>query len=358
MLKVLLLFLICLLYTPAFGFQNADVALFPIWREGKIGFIDKTGKVVITPQFQELVTTTEGAGFREGLACVRVGILWGFIDKSGKFVIKPSFPIVRPSLFEGGLAVVHAGGTNNYRFIDKTGRKILTRAIPDGPDFRFSEGLLKSSKNGKFGFVNKAGLFVIQPKFTQAEDFTEGLAVVRLNENDSYGYIDKTGKFLISPQFDVAYSFSEGLALAYFKNIEGGLAYIDKTGKIVVEPQFADASDFSEGLAQVIFNDGENDKVGFIDKSGKIVIAPQFDPPQARDNLRNYKGFSEGLAAVTSNGNLGYIDKTGKFAIPPQFEDGGDFYGGLASVSINSKEYYIDKSGKEVAERVSFSSSP
>ncbi|EAK1349894.1 WG repeat-containing protein, partial [Campylobacter coli] len=52
---------------------------------GKWGFIDKSGKIVIEPKF-------DGVGnFSEGLAGVELNGKWGFIDKSGKIVIEPKF---------------------------------------------------------------------------------------------------------------------------------------------------------------------------------------------------------------------------------------------------------------------------
>jgi hypothetical protein len=54
---------------------------------GKYGFIDKTGKIVITPQF-------DGAeAIYKGLAKVEVGFSdWdkvGYIDKTGRYVWEP-----------------------------------------------------------------------------------------------------------------------------------------------------------------------------------------------------------------------------------------------------------------------------
>ena len=49
---------------------------------GKVGYIDKTGKMVINPQWDN------GWEFSEGLAQVQLDGKWGFIDKTGKIVGK------------------------------------------------------------------------------------------------------------------------------------------------------------------------------------------------------------------------------------------------------------------------------
>ena len=87
---------------PFVGADNEDY--FPVKQNGKVGFIDKTGKVVISPQFDSALTEDD-VTFREDLAAVQIGDKWGYIDKKGKFVIQPKFNFT-PSLFHDGLAQV------------------------------------------------------------------------------------------------------------------------------------------------------------------------------------------------------------------------------------------------------------
>ena len=62
--------------------------------DGKWGYIDKSGKFVIDPQFDY------AEGFSEGLAAVRSGDektgKWGFIDRSGKYAITPQWDHATP----------------------------------------------------------------------------------------------------------------------------------------------------------------------------------------------------------------------------------------------------------------------
>jgi hypothetical protein len=63
--------------------------LFPIVKNGKYGFINKSGEVVIKPQFHS------ARDFSEGLAMICVKrkghYLWGYIHKTGRIVIDPQF---------------------------------------------------------------------------------------------------------------------------------------------------------------------------------------------------------------------------------------------------------------------------
>jgi hypothetical protein len=87
--------------------------------------------MVIPPHFDggaddALVSLATGPRFSEGLAAVLIDGKLGFIDKSGQMVIQPQF--AKPSLFDnscyfaGGLALVWAG--EKWGYIDKTGRYV------------------------------------------------------------------------------------------------------------------------------------------------------------------------------------------------------------------------------------------
>jgi hypothetical protein len=70
------------------GKRSLDTAgLYPIiTQDRKWGYIDKSGNVVIQPQF------ADARFFSEGLACVTPdGKKYGYIDKTGQFVITPQY---------------------------------------------------------------------------------------------------------------------------------------------------------------------------------------------------------------------------------------------------------------------------
>ena len=193
-------------------------------KEGKmkLGFVDKSGKVIINPQFED------ASPFIEGLARIKQKDKWGFIDKTGKIVINPQFEAVGD--FKNGKAVF---------------------------------------KNGKqWGYIDTKGAYIINPQFEAAGNFSEGMAIIL--QGKDYGYITEDGKIEINPQFDDAGEFSSGMA-AIEQNDRIG--FIDKKGKIIINPQFDDASQFFGDIAFV----ESSDKWGIIDKKGKYLVNPQFD---------------------------------------------------------------------------------
>ena len=252
----------------------------------------------------------------------------GYIDREGHIVIKPRF--MRAWEFSGDLAPVQISDKPEFGYINKQG----DFAIGPWPGTAsvFSEGLgrISRSREGQ-GFIDFRGKTIIDPKFVFAESFSDGMAQVMLEpcvpkvDCGLIGYIDKSGNLVIKPQFRGAKNFHEGRAAVRRGSDEW--TFIDKTGEEITKQHFkADlknslvvTTDFSEGLAGVKV---EN-KWGFIDTKGKMVIPPQFDEAGK---------FSEGLAAVFSECRWGYIDKTGAFVIKPQFKFASEFSEGLAAV--------------------------
>ncbi len=287
--------------------QNDSGNLYPIFENGKLGYIDKGGQVVIKPQFErveENTTEYDLIQFSEGLAGAVSKGKWGFINPVGRWVVEPQFDHIES----------------------------------------FSEGLAAIEINGKWGFIDKTGKIVIEPQYSWVNGFSDGLAAVDIvlsDDDDGYtircGYIDQTGRVVIKPKFDMAFKFSEGLAPV---SIGSQMGYINKSGEFVIKPLSGIASEFSEGAAQVHVNN----LVGFIDKKGRWIAKPQF-------NLAS--DFSNGMALIQTkmeNGDWlsGYIDKTGQPVINPRFEDSGSFSDEVAWVKVGNKEGYMDKTGQIV----------
>lgn len=121
------------MYQPYF---NEGLASFI--KDGRYGYMDKTGAVVLKPIYKNAMS------FSQGLAPVLFADsgLWGYINKKGEVVIKAAY--VSAGGFSEGLAVVSMG-KNSYDkdnvtgVIDKTGKVVIP----------FEKRRIDQFKNGK-----------------------------------------------------------------------------------------------------------------------------------------------------------------------------------------------------------------
>jgi WG containing repeat len=308
--------------------------LFPIVQDGKWGYIDKTGKVTISPQFYYANDFHEGVAWIEPFAVLDISvrgvhaIRLQLIDESGKVCAPKIYSSALP--FYEGLALATVPGEHGAGYIDITGKFVIAQDDSLQWAGSFSEGLAAIKQGGKIGFIDKTGKTVIVPQFSEVYRYREGLAAVK--QGKRWGFLDKTGKIVIPPQYEIAYGHFEGLAAVR----DGGKwGFIDKTGAMAIKPQFSDALEFADGLAPV----KEDGKWGYIDKTGTMVISPRYEVAGR---------LSEGLAAIKQGGKWGFIDKNGQMIIQPQFEVAAAFMQGIANVRIDKKLGYIDQTGKYI----------
>lgn len=171
------------------------------FKPGDIWYIfDKTGNVKARLKDYRYVS-----GFSEGFAQVTKDGKYGFVDKNGKDVVPPIYDDVQD--FNEGFAQVAKDG--KYGFVDQTGKEVVP-LIYDSVD-SFSDGLARVEKDGKRNYIDKTGKEVVPSEYDLGwGEFSEGFADVR--KGKKYGYIDKNGNEAVPMIYDEAKEFSEGLA--------------------------------------------------------------------------------------------------------------------------------------------------
>jgi hypothetical protein len=329
------------------GSVRAEQAQRPLYRvnnNGKWGFIDGSGQLVIPPQWDDATNFSEGLAtvwsggkaavidceghvviatgyddispFHEGLASVEKNVgkdkdsLWGFINRSGVEVIRPAFEDAG-NFSEGRAVVMHAG---RWIYIDKKGGQVIRQSWDeDDEPGEFSEGLACVAKNGKYGYIDHTGTYVIKPKYEAAGNFHEGLACVKVQGR--WGFINEHDEMVVPARFMAANGFSEGLAAVATMGISmpygvsyQAWGYIDRTGNMIIAPAYAAAEEFHEGLAAVTIGNGRGAKVGYIDRDGRSAIEAKW--------LLAFN-FEKGLAFVEGKEGeayvSGYIDRAGNY---------------------------------------------
>jgi hypothetical protein len=142
--------------------------------DGKVGYIDKSGELVVPFIYGWASCFSEGLGAvnigRDAALYFPFGGKWGYIDKTGQVVVP--FVYDYAGKFINGFAMV---GIGLELYKDKLG------PIPGG---------------GKWGFIDKTGKEILPFIYEWVDyfkGFQNGYAEVRLN--NKRGYIDKQGNF-------------------------------------------------------------------------------------------------------------------------------------------------------------------
>jgi len=351
---------------------NSTQRLYEIRQDGKWGLIDRTGKVVVSPQFRYISQFDDGMAiveaeiggsskfgyvgsngsiispqfdgachFSDGIGFVRSDGKWGAIDREGRFVIAPRFTGCDCGfgLSEG---LVAACLDDKWGYIDVTGTFVIDPQFDHAYNFHKGWGTIikGDEKTGKQGLIDRTGKIVIPPEYDVIGSYHDGLIAVGIS--GKYGFIDMTRKMVIEPQFDWVGPFYDGLAMV---QLSGKRAIMDRTGRFVVPPHYGELEYAGEDLLLVTVGAGEDERYGYVNMEGEFVIEAKFEDALV---------FDEGLAPVKLGGKWGFIDAAGRMVIEPQFPDYSEFCEGLASMrvgdGVTGKYGYIDMTGKFVIE--------
>jgi hypothetical protein len=313
-----------------------DPNLYPVSLKDKWGYVDKSGKYVIIPQF------SYADYFIDGLALVAdENEKFGYINEKGDWVIQATYE--NASNFSEDLAAV-VPENNCIQYINKKGKVVFE--IPDAKYAgNFHEGLAKFKKDDKWGFIDKKGKIKIEAQFDAVMDFTDGRAAVFNGLRDvhskkivggTWGFIDNTGKLVIDYTYKDVAPFNESLALVSSDGIKYG--FINKQGKKIIPEIYIEGTSFCNGIAAI-----KVEKLyGFINNEGKVIINPQYDEVIIPEVNK--------LIAVKKNNKWGYINEEGTMKITPQFVVATNFIGEIAMVIDSSEKVgLIDGDGKFVA---------
>ena len=148
----------------------------PLQTRQGFAYVNRAGTIAIRdPSF------ARGEEFSEGLSAVMLASAegqgpWGYIDTTGRLVISARYR--EAHVFSGGLALVREE-TERYGFIGKDGRWVIPPSFFEEAR-SFSDGRALIKLNGFYGYIDRQGNLAIRPKYVRAASFSEGLAATGL----------------------------------------------------------------------------------------------------------------------------------------------------------------------------------
>lgn len=314
---------------PNIPAEYAD-CLYPIKVDGKWGYMDYAGEVVIPPQWAYAGEFANGVALVSAMGS-KEHCNDGLIDAKGEYVLPPEYSIER----NGAFFRVRAYGEDG-KLLDGYYDALRGVFLPPFYDLIVDWSvtddtpLILAYKDGLCGFLNRAtGKVAIPFQYT--------------GEHEEAGY-------------------SEGYLLAadevHWEN--GDLSFqihlLDMEGHEVHFPEGIMASSgVHEGLLRIEreAQEGESSAwgtlYGFAKPDGSIVVPPKYD--YAED-------FCEGYTCVYKDGKFGHIDQTGREIVPPKYDlsSGGEmpyyfFHDGYAILELADSSIILDTQGNVVFEQ-------
>lgn len=242
-------------YDSAYPFNGG---LARVIKDGKTGYVDQTGKLVIPFLYEE------GEDFSDGFAYVKKGENYFYINKTGVNQFKKNFPI--PSL---GVKI---------EGLSEGAKKILAQQMSTlKKECKFNDGLAKVFDTTKkmIGFIDTKGATVLPTKYIYATSFSEGIAFVKESPTQAITAINKKGVAVFELGKDILPNpegFINGFAIVRGRPSNGNFAvlnYIDKSGKLLLAESVNKAQPFSNNYA--VISDKNNDMF-LIDNKGMKVF--------------------------------------------------------------------------------------
>lgn len=156
---------------------DGDIALVE-GDEDKFWYIDKAGNRINDIDYSPLECQYF---YSDGLAYVKDAKtgLYGFVDKTGKYVLEPQF--VSAKWFENGLAAVSqiVDGKELYGCINQKGELVIDYQFEALSTFT-ENGLAAAEQEGKWGFVDKSGNWIVEPIYKSVRNYSNGYAIVEV----------------------------------------------------------------------------------------------------------------------------------------------------------------------------------
>ncbi len=285
-MKSLIRIVFVLVFVSVISILNAQ-DLKIVAKNGKHGFKDRSGKVVIDYKFDYAFD------FSEGLARVELDGKYGYINTNGDFVI--------PCQYRSATDY-----TNGRAYVEKNGKSFFinkpTNVVASGNEAK-----------KEFGETIKLSKTKIQKAYDKKYDYHEGYALAI--KDGKYGYIDHSDKIVISFQYENAANFSKGKA---FVTKRGKDFYINKKGVKILETKPVVNTEKKEGKIIEIKEIKKEKAIGdnvVIEKtetaSKSNVLYTAFFDHNSTYLDRNAKGIIEQAAEFLANNPNAKIELSG-----------------------------------------------
>lgn len=383
---------------------------FPIYKDGKMGYINKNGKIVANPTLKAISSFSLENQPYDFIIMEDNELKYLISKKTGKRLIDKGYSEIYVDQKHRRICVATKENPQNDfsdRFVgwlDLNFKEVIPAKykfqIASYPTI-FHEGLWTFNENNLVGIIDTIGRLVIKPSFFSIDAFNNGYAETTEKKAGLKGLIDTKGNWILKPAYHnilkvtrqgTVYVQNTDKKTTAIINLKGQV--VTDMGKLYIGSYFGTPFIFDNDNAWV--QDTVTKKFGICDAKGKVLVEPQYDGivvNYSNNLIIGNKGgkrikndawyevtggkwylmdsngkpigepieadkvsfFSEGMAMISITGKWGFINDKGKIIISPQFTERPKYFeNGLARIygepfdilSNTRLIGYIDKTGK------------
>jgi hypothetical protein len=185
------------------------------------------------------------------------------------------------------------------------------------------------------------------------DDVADPLRPIPFLSGTKWGFRDRRGRVVIPPEYDEVWSFVGGFARVRQGQYEFCLGYDGRrlTKPLKLRPRCGPAVRRKTSRPAPAVRTGAScvadvpvlvkvgNRFGFRNKHGTVVIQAVYE---------SARPFSEGLAAVRSQGKWGFVNGTGALDVPCLYNRVTDFRNGIARVEMGVNVTRINRTGHPI----------
>lgn len=262
--------------------------------------------------------------FSEGLGRIRQNGKYGFVDRSGKLVVSAKYEAVDD--FHGGFAAVFTN--NRVSYINKQGIDVFKKSFKGGRPF--NDGLaLVFNDEGLVGYLDSKGAMTFPFSFKKAFPFNGGIAPV-MGADEKWKAVNRKGETLFLFPDKVKYvmgPFMEGLAPVYVDGPSGYKAnydFVNDKGEFICDVPYTSAQAFKNGRAIVARENKDRNggmqflKYGLIKKGGREIVMAQYACLE-ESSIPGIYYYGKTSSSISNCKGYGLLDSNGKELTPPNY---------------------------------------
>lgn len=351
MKRILLLLLFLAFCCPFVLRAQQQALLLPVRIEGRYGFIDRSGTVVIPPQYdwagffrdgyapvmkegKVLLIRSDGSlenssGFDfiemmgDSLILVRSGNKWGINLVTGRTIVPCRYDEIRLT-FDKNLIGFREDSL--WGFCTRRGLLLLPAVSDTGYAFRGK--YLRYERNGLSGLVKFDGTPLLE---AECDDINISDPLVFYMKNNRWGCITKSGNKLLDPVW-VSYRFIRGGFIVL--HCDSGSVLATGSGKLITSCGMYD--DYVNTNVSGIVSVSQGGKFGLMDTAGRVIFPPEYD---------DFTPIEGAVWMYEKEGRFGLCNSGGDLLTKPLYDGIGTFYRHIGKVTAGNRTGVINIKG-------------